>query len=213
MPDAAALALGGARRADGARPCSTMRWQKSELFLRREDARSAASIFGGSLVSTKPMRFESRMQCVSTTTAPGARKTSLRMRFASVADTGQGPAALPCCPGPSAVLCQQRLRTGDDVPRLRMEEAAGAYVLFHLPTSASAKDSRVGSAQRAPGLSYSRARPALRGEADGKRAARSLCPSPGCSPQEDIRPPGGDYLGYLFGCSDNITAFESFTAC
>ena len=58
----------------GLMPCGALAsmWQKSELFSGGRHLRSSASIFTGSLrSSTRPRRFEMRMQCVSTTVEPG----------------------------------------------------------------------------------------------------------------------------------------------
>ena len=50
-------------------PWITSRWQKSEDFSGGRSSRRACSILAGSLsLSTRPIRFESRMQWVSTTT-------------------------------------------------------------------------------------------------------------------------------------------------
>ena len=87
MPHAAALA-GGLARVDTVRPCSTRQWQKSEDFSGGRSLRSAISIFTGSFTSsTSPIRFESRMQWVSTTVEPGTRYTSPRIRFAVLRPT------------------------------------------------------------------------------------------------------------------------------
>ena len=124
---------------------------------------------------------------------------------------GQGEQLVHAVGHPAAVLCEQHLRAGHDVARLRVEETAGAYVALDLGDVGLGKgfEGRIALKERGRYHVHSLVR-TLGGEADGKQQLVVLAPVQGAVSERIFSFKARDYLGGLFGSSDNITAFDVF---
>ena len=128
------MSQSGLRAVHTARPCSTSRWQKSFDFSGGRTARSAFSMRTGSLsLSTRPSRFESRMQCVSVTMAGFPKTSPAENEIGAFAPhAGERQEIVHIVRHLAAVDLRDALRLPDEIARLAMVKAAGADELFDL---------------------------------------------------------------------------------